>query len=418
MRTVSFPLFSVVATLGVAASLVTAQGQPAATPKPAPAAPAPVTAHPVPDQPDQPEEKGTPKATPEITEWKPDAVDMLRKEAGSLIPLANNMDVRRFMFATTWLPAINQPREVYLGKGGIALTKEKYEALPEAERSAYTKREFDGYGFYYTKYGSPLAYMRPLDLACDAIGGDRPLKQKKILDYGYGTIGHLRLLASQSADVTGVDVDPVLPALYSEADDQGKVPGAGLEEVPPAGKLTLVHGRWPADASAAAKVGGDYDLIISKNTLKNGFLNPEHPADKRTQIDLGVGQEEFVAKLAGALKPGGVLIIYNICPKQKEKPEEYIPWADGKCPFPREMLEEAGFEVVEYNKDDTEFCRRMGAALEWNQGPHPMDLENDLVAEYTLVRKRGGTPADAANAKKKSVPAAGDDGHGHAPAHR
>jgi hypothetical protein len=103
-------------------------------------------------------------------------------------------------------------------------------------------------------------------------------------------------------------------------------------------------------------------------------------------VDLGVPPEEFVAKVHAALKPGGLFMIYNVSPKQKEK---YIPWADGRCPFPREMLEKAGFEVLEYNKDDSEAIRKFGAALEWDKGGRPMDLENDCFGHYTLARKKG-----------------------------
>jgi hypothetical protein len=30
----------------------------------------------------------------------------------------------------------------------------------------------------------------------------------------------------------------------------------------------------------------------------------------------------------------------------------------------------------------------MGKALEWDKGPRPMDLEKDVFAEYTLMRKK------------------------------
>ncbi len=394
MRTALSGTAGILAAVGLAAASwgqVAPQPEPAKPPKPVVATPVTGTdAAPV--QPD-------PSNTPEVTEWKPDAVDMLRKEAGQLMELARNMDVRKFMFSTTWLPVISEPRVVYFGSEGKAITNTEFDALPEGEREAWKPREFDGYAFYYTKYGSPLAYMRPLDLASDAIGGLITLRGKKILDYGYGTIGHLRLLASQNADVTGVDVDPMLKALYSHPDDQGEVPGVGLDDIPEAGHLKLVHGLWPGDKAVASAVGGSYDLIISKNTLKNGFINPEHPVDKRMMVDLSVPQDEFVSKLVGALKPGGVLIIYNICPPQKPEGEGYIPWADGRCPFPREMLEKAGFDVLEYNKDDTEFVRRMGHSLDWDKGLQPMDLERDVRAEYTLLKKVVTRPAKPARGK-------------------
>lgn len=338
----------------------------------------------------KPEAPAKPAVQPEPQpEFRPDAVDYLRKEAGSVMQLIANMDVRKVAFSTTWLPVIDE-RVIYVDKRWTkAFTGEEFEKLAEEEKKTLHPEKFDGYRFYFTRYGSPLAYLRPLDLVADAIGGPMPLRGKKIMDYGYGTIGHLRLMASQNMDVTGVEVDPSLKALYSQADDQGKVPGVGMDEIPPPGNLTLVHGKWPGDKDAAAKVGGGYDIITSKNTLKNGYINPppEHKVPKEMLVDLGVPHEEFVAKVAAALKPGGLFMIYNVSPKQKPEGQGYIPWADGRCPFPREMLEKAGFEVLEYNKDDSEMIRKFGAALEWDKNAR-MDLENDCFAHYTLVRKK------------------------------
>jgi hypothetical protein len=324
----------------------------------------------------------------QITEWRPEVVDALRKEAGSIMHLLNTVAARRVAVSTTWLPVMDDARTIYVDQGGTrAFTQGEYEKLKEDEKQGLRAVEFDGYRFYYTKYGSPMAYLRPLDIVAESIGGALALRNKRIMDYGYGTIGHLRLMASQNMDVVGVEVDPMLRALYSAPDDQGKVPGVGLDDVPPPGHLTLVHGSWPKDPEVAKQVGGGYDIITSKNTLKNGFIHPEKPVDKRMMVDLGVPDEQFVAKVCEALKPGGYFLIYNICPAQKEG-KDYMPWADGRCPFPREMLEKAGFEVLQYNKDDTATIRQFGAALEWNKGPRPMDLENDLFAEYTLARKK------------------------------
>ncbi|HYE61663.1 MAG TPA: hypothetical protein VD997_06680 [Phycisphaerales bacterium] len=322
-------------------------------------------------------------------EYRPEAVDWLRKEAGTVMPLIANMDVRKIAFSTTWLPVIDE-RVIYVDKRWTkAFTPEQFEKLSEEEKKTLHPEKFDGYRFYFTRYGSPLAYLRPLDLVADAIGGPMPLRGKKILDYGYGTIGHLRLMASQNMDVTGVEVDPSLKALYSREEDTGKVPGVGMDDIPPPGSLTLVHGKWPGDKDVAEKVGGGYDIITSKNTLKNGYINPEQKVPKEMLVDLSVPPEEFVAKVHAALKPGGVFMIYNISPKQTPPGEGYKPWSDGRCPFPREMLEKAGFEVLEYNKDDSATIRRFGAALEWDK---KMDLENDCFAVYTLVRRKAEEP--------------------------
>jgi hypothetical protein len=53
------------------------------------------------------------------------------------------------------------------------------------------------------------------------------------------------------------------------------------------------------------------------------------------------------------------------------------------------MLEKAGFEIIKYDEDDTAAAREMGRKLEWDNGPSAMDLENDLVVWYTLLKRSG-----------------------------
>ena len=87
-------------------------------------------------------------------------------------------------------------------------------SIPQEMRDTLVTRTLDEQFYYFTRYGTPLAYSRPLDLL--AAAGFDDVRGKRILDFGYGTIGHLRLLASLGAEVVGVEVDPLLPALYSE----------------------------------------------------------------------------------------------------------------------------------------------------------------------------------------------------------
>jgi SAM-dependent methyltransferase len=292
-------------------------------------------------------------------------------------------------------------RVIYKRKEPRGVVSESaYGAMAEAERAGYERVEVDDYTYYYTRYGSPLAYARAIDLICMELAGvgvepgssvdlrGTPLRGKRILDYGYGSIGQLRLLAGIGCDVTGVDVDPTLAAIYSAAEDQGEIEGTGLSEnKPPAGKLKLVCGSWPSEAAAAEAVGGGFDVIISKNTLKNGYINPEREVDPRMLVKLGVERKGFVEKLAGALNPGGIVMIYNICPRPKGPDEPYVPWADGRCPFPREELAAAGLEVVVFDEDDTAGMRPFAQKLGWDMGSGGMDLQNDFVVTYTLLRK-------------------------------
>jgi len=187
----------------------------------------------------------------------------------------------------------------------------------------------------------------------------------------------------------GVDVDPMLRVLYSDDEDTGLImnatPGGRT------GELSLVIGQWPADAHTADKVKaaqpGGLDLFLSKNTLKNGYIHPAEPVDPRRLVHLGVSDEEFVAAVFAALRPGGLFMIYNICPAPAAAGQPYIPWADGHCPFPREMLEAAGLQVLDFDVVDDEAARAMGHALGWDQGEGAMNLKDDLFAWFTVARR-------------------------------
>lgn len=335
-------------------------------------------------------------APPEQQAPRPHAVEQMRQEAAWLLPLSSCDATRRFLIATSFLPVVDT-RAVYLDRATRrALSESQWASLDDEAKKPFERREFDNHFFYYTRYGTPLAYARPLDLLCQRLP-DHSFAKKKVLDFGYGAIGHLRLLASIGADAHGIETDPILHALYSDPGDTGPVDAAPIAADIYAGRLTLHDGRWPADEKIAKEVGGGYDLFISKNTLKHGYIHPEKEVDKRTLIDLGVGDEAFVQTLYKSMNPGGLVLIYNICPAQKDP---YIPWADGKCPFPRELIEKAGFEVLEFDRDDTDAARKMGEALHWHEGPDAMDINNDLFAWYTLLRR----PAPAPSGKPAGSP--------------
>jgi SAM-dependent methyltransferase len=278
-----------------------------------------------------------------------------------------------------------------------AINASQFNALSPDEQPHYKPRELDQYFYYFTRYGSPLAYIRPYDILCTQLGGHDALRGKRVLDFGYGGIAHLRLLASVGCDVVGVDVDPILHALYSAEEDTGLIEGMGFEEAKaPDGSLLLLQGPWPSTDAIVSEVGEGFDIFLSKNTLKRGYIHPHPPegqtVDPRKLVHLGVDDESFVRHVARVLKPGGLWMVYNICPAPAKEGEEYKPWADGRFPFSRELVEREGFEVVAWEQDDATTMREYAKVLGWDAGNNPMDLENDFFVNYTLLR-RDDTPS-------------------------
>jgi hypothetical protein len=184
------------------------------------------------------------------------------------------------------------------------------------------------------------------------------------------------MLALAGMEITGVDVDPSLPKIYE---------GAAGRLGP--GSIKLLDGRFPAETNLVEQAGIGYDLFLSKNTLKRGYIHPaRQPASPRHRIELGVPDEVFLKAVAQMLKPQGYFVIYNFCPAHAPEDKPYIPWADGECPFTKQQLELAGFEVLAFDVVDDKAARELAKALGWDaQG---MQLESDLFAWYTIAKRR------------------------------
>jgi len=310
--------------------------------------------------------------------------DRLKRDAAKLEAIVATDLAKRFLAATAML-AEPSVRVVYRNRErGVALSKRAFDALPAEEKPSFTPREFPPDFYYDTAYGSPLVFARVLDLAAPHVRlGGKGAPPPRLLDFGYGTIGQLHLLAHCGFDAHGVDVEPALHALYGEPGDTGAM-GTGSAEI---------HmGQWPADERLRAAIGGGYALITSKNTLKNGYIHPSPPAgqvvDPRKMVHLGVGDEEFLARVHDALLPGGVFVIYNICPPQNPPDKEYIPWADGTSPFSRELFEKAGLEVLAFDVRDDAWVLDCFEKLGYTEGKSREEAAKEYLCWYTVVRRK------------------------------
>ena len=152
----------------------------------------------------------------------------------------------------------NETRDVVSAADGAKLTPE--------QMKAYTKRDIDDRFYYYTRYGTPVAFVRPMEILGKA--GVKTAEGLKLVDFGFGSIGQLRALAGSGADVTGIEVDPVLKLIY--AAEPGKVTRCAASGKGRDGSINLAFGQFPKDPAVVKQVGGGYDVFVSKNTLKRG----------------------------------------------------------------------------------------------------------------------------------------------------
>jgi len=314
----------------------------------------------------------------------------LQQEALSLAATVETAAARAVLAAVPRLPP-PEGRRIYRDPASRRLLSEAdVAALDPAARAAWQAQDLSPVTYYYTRYGSPLAYLRPCELLGRA--GLDDWHGRRVLDYGYGGIGPLRLLALCGAEAVGVDVDPFLSALYApeRAAAAAQQPAGAPDDT---GRVRLLEGRWPTEPALVAAVGEGYDVFLSKNTLKRGYVHPERSADPAHLIDLGVDDATFLSQVARVLKPGGLALLYNICPPPAAADQPYVPWADGHSPFSAEQWEAAGFELLAFDQEDHVAARAQGVLLGWGEAA---ELETGIFCWYTLARKLPAGQAPAA----------------------
>lgn len=368
---------------------------PAESSDPAPADP-PAVSDPVPapspeatTDPDQPAPGAAVEAQPTTSEPadtprvnKSRVVRRFELEAEGIMPLLETDAVREFLGQVTLLENV-PTRRIYVRQAAVpdAVTEAEFHMLPAQMQNALRPMVIDTPKYYQTIYGSPLGYARPLDLAASAAGWDA-FEGKKIFDFGYGQLGQLRLLAHCGADVTGIESSSMISAMYTLPGDTGEFTGTQGKT----GNLRLLQGYWPAGQIARERVGTGYDLIMSRNVLRKGPMDPESEARPELRVSLRTSFEMYLARANEALNMGGLMIVYNIGGAGPELWEQF-PASDFSCPFTREQWEAAGFELVAFNEVDDEPMRKVAKALFLDRGANGINLETNLYAQYTLARK-------------------------------
>jgi hypothetical protein len=303
------------------------------------------------------------------------AVARLVSESVAARSQASSMWSARFLAATPELPRIGRRRLYHSADGSRYYSEREIAVLPPDARANFQSETVDEDDYYDGPLGTPLFYIRLLDLVSENLRA--PLPGRRILEWNYTSIVPLRLLAAQGVDAVGVSPSPRLRALYSEPGDQGAVP---MRERELTGHVTVRVGRFPIDEPQ-----GGYDVIIARNVLTRGFARPGATATAAPG-DPNSSDEEFLRRLYATLRPGGRLLAYNLCPAPPPADQNYDPSRDCRNPFPQALWQAMGFRVRDYDRSDTPAARALAAALA--PGPLPAGLRADeLLATYTLVER-------------------------------
>lgn len=287
----------------------------------------------------------------------------LHRQAVAVQPLLKSLVAHEYLGGIPQLPPI-VPRP--LGPGGA----------PVDELTYYSGRAED-------PSGSPIFYAYLLDVAMGRGAERASLIGRRMVDLSGAGLGVVRLLAGAGVDAMGVFGDPQARLLYSQPSDQGVVPLYGREVT---GRVSLAFGAFPTDAATVAAVSYGYDLAISRNALKRGLVRPADAPAGAPSL-LGLPDEEYLKRLWTLLKPGGRMLVYNLCPAPNPVGGPSNPGADCRSPFSQAQWQGAGFRVRDFDRSDTPDVRTVAKALGWDQGAGRIDVDTNLFAIYTLVER-------------------------------
>ena len=101
------------------------------------------------------------------------------------------------------LPTIGPRRLYHTTDGTRTYTEVELTPLPKASRANFVPETVDEQAYYYGPLGSPLFYMRLLDIVSANVRAN--LQGRRILEWNYSSIGPLKLLALQGLDAQGIE---------------------------------------------------------------------------------------------------------------------------------------------------------------------------------------------------------------------
>ncbi|MBL8875966.1 MAG: hypothetical protein JNM86_09250 [Phycisphaerae bacterium] len=283
-------------------------------------------------------------------------VARLQRLARSLQAAVKSDLATDFLNATSALPWI-QPRKLYQDPESKVLYPSSQIASISAERRwKLVSRSFDEHDCYEGRYGMPLSYAAFLDALSDF--GVRSLSGKRVLDLGFASILPLRLMACLGASVTGLETDKLVAALYAFDGDTGPVRSVRGRTIDRShdGSIAIKQGRLGVDWKPEA---GSLDLILSRNTLKQGYVHPRAEHAHEPNVKLKLTDEAFLETVRASLSRGGLFAIYNTF-----DPTDNGPGANGHCPFSREQLAASRFEVLAHDQSDDSRALALFAAAD------------------------------------------------------
>lgn len=312
-------------------------------------------------------------------------VSRVVKEAQDLKPIIQSRYGQEILAAAVQLPPI-AARRIFVAPDNLhAYTQQQVKALPGFVQGRFREQVLDEEAYYYTAGRSPLWAALYFDLL--AVGDRGGLIGRRVLDLGATSIGTIRLLAALGVDATAVSPSWVHKALYSQPGDQGTVPLYGRDL---SGHLAWITGSPTLDPPTLVQVGAGYDFVICQGFLRRGSV---HPSEGAPTVPLPGSDEQFLQTLFALLRPGGRLLVYNICPIPPlpvgvEKPT-YDPATDCRDAFTQAQWQAAGFRVRDFDRPDAPSAQRVAHAIAW-PGPLPPASSPQaplLHAQFTLVER-------------------------------